>query len=60
MSKPEVGDEVRIRMGPYNDSKWVCVTVTEILSSQFCGNTKSGRIAYALFNAEGDAWKRGW
>ncbi len=60
MSKPVIGDKVRVRMGPYHDDKWSCATVNEILSTQFCAYTKGGRIVYGLFNMEDESWKRGW
>ena len=60
MSKPEVGDEVRVRLGPYDDSPWTCALVTELFSAQFTASAINGDVVYGLYNMDGDSWKRGW
>ncbi len=60
MSRPEVGDKVRVRMGIYEDSHWVNATVHELLSTQFVAVTVRMQTVYALYNAEGEGWKWSW
>ncbi len=60
VSRPEVGDKVRVRMGIYEDSHWVNATVDLHMSTQFTAVTPSGETVYALYNAEGEGWKRSW
>ena len=60
MIKPDVGTEVRVQRGPYDDSPWVNATVIELLSVQFRAITEGGAIVFGLFNGEGGSWKLGW
>ena len=60
MSKPKVDDNVRVRLGPYDDSPWACATVDVVLSAQFRAVAINGSVVYGLFNMDGDSWKRGW
>ena len=67
MSKPDVGTQVRVRRGPWDDSPWVNATVREHLSTQFVAEVEEGAkhapqygIVFGLYNAERESWKRGW
>ena len=60
MSKPAIGEKVRVRMGIYDDSPWAFVTVLDHLSAQFLAGTAEGTVVFGLYNQEGESWKRGW
>ena len=66
MSKPEVGQHVSVRAGPYDDDPWHDCVVTDLLSVQFTATREAQkpdggrveRVQFAFYADEGVTWKQ--